>query len=269
MSSVSNAFTINVLAGKPFPFSAEIQQEDDLQQLSIYPISISDISDIIQKFSFEFCVIFDVDHIWMKNDSRRMTLAEVAIEQKMQFQRYDEEIIYIRKKEFSKLSADYLSHYNWETFDCSDEPSSELILENYLICKDHDWKSESFLLNELKKAGFYLHSHDDCYLTLESSNEDFVSQIIQRNIQIYTTTILDQHNIKIEVSVFPDVFVKEILSKNKAFTIFQENNFIKKNNLIIPFSNNKYQFVEQKEYPITGNIFFDHEKNEWKVERKF
>lgn len=269
MSSVSNAFTVNSLAGKPFPFSVEIQQESNLQRVSIYPISIYDIRDIIEKFSLDFFVVFDVDHYWTKNDSQQMTLAEVAEEQEVQFQSYDKEIIFLRKEEFSKFLANYLSHYNWETFDCLVEPKSELILENYVICKDHDWKSGEFLLNKLRKARFYLYSHDDCYLTVESSNKNFINQIIQRNIKIYTTTILSQKNLKIEVASFPHILINEVLSEKNTFTIFQENSFFEENNLIIPFSNTKYHFTEQKEYTFSGNISFDYEKNEWSVERKF
>jgi hypothetical protein len=263
-----NAFTVNSLAGRPFPFSAEITQNGELRSLYIFPISIHNISDIVEQFSSNFCVIFDVDHYWTKNETEPMTLSDVAAEQKMQFKSYDKEIIYCEKKEFGKLTADDFYQYNCETFDCATEPTGELIVENYIICKDHDWKSGNFLLDKLKNATFYLSSHDDCYLLLETYTKEFIEKIIQRNFKIYATTVLSEENIPVEAANFPSEILSEILSENNTFTVFRENSFIRENDLVIPYSTIYFQFLEQKEYPIAGDICFEFLKNEWRFEKQ-
>src|SRR5687768_2471286 len=94
-----NAFTINSLVGRPFPFSAEFFQENEFHRLSIFPIQISSISNIIEKFSFDFCVIFDVDHYgWFEEGT--VTLTDVAEKQGVKFTNFDKEIIICEKREF-------------------------------------------------------------------------------------------------------------------------------------------------------------------------
>lgn len=263
-----NAFTVNSLMGGAFPFSAKIIVEGDLQGLYIYPISIYSISDIIEQFSASFCVVFDVDHYWTKNETEPMTLTDIAAERKLIFKSFDKEIVCCEKTQFGKLAGDDFSHYNWETFDCPAELDEELVLENYVACKDHDWESRKFLLNKLKKASFYLNSHDDCYLLVEAYAGEFIEKIIQRNFEVYVNTILAQKNISVKTANFPRAALREILSENNTFTIFQADGFIRENDLVVPFSATDFNFLEKKEYPCAGNICFDFLSNEWRFEKQ-
>ncbi len=261
MNKIPNAFTINTLMGSPFPFSATFSEKNNIHRLSIYPIQIRSIRFIIKNYIFDYCVIFDIDYY------QDETLSEIATEKGMKFQSFDDNIIICLKHEFEKLPVDYFPHYNWETFDCLIEPDSNLILENYIACKDYDWDSETFLLQNLKNSSFYLNSHDDCYLLLETYKKDLLLTIFQQNLMLFSYTVLFEKNINVKISEFPISWIEKILSKNQEITILQNNISVKNTKLCIPFSNTSFNFVEKKDYPISGYIFYGFAENQWSIEK--
>jgi hypothetical protein len=261
-----NAFTINLLGNSAFPFSAAFSQKENLHNLYIFPLQIESITDLIEKYVERYLVVFNVDHYWETKAGKWQSLVEVAQEQKLNFDIFDDETICFEKYELAKLLKDF-SHYNFAFFDFEEKPDIDLVLENYIIFDDQNWKEDSFLLNKVKKTSFFLSSHDDCYLNLETYNLNFLHDVFERNLQFYVSTYLLENEQKgVSDSKLEMQTLSEILSENKEVTICLKNTFAKENTLVIPFSNKKYDFYEQTE-EINGKILFDFENNEWKVER--
>lgn len=223
----SNAFTINSLNGISFPFSVEIKEKADTYRLHLCPIQIKDFTDLINDYSHNYFVVINMDHSWLKNETEILTLCELANEQKMIFDRFDDEIIGFEKAEITKLVGDNLPHYNFEFFDLKIKPKMEDVEEKYLLFDDYNWNEADFLLDKENETSVYISSYDDCYLFVETTSEEFIKKIISRNIKIYSSTILQDKNIQANISDFPDSLLEIILFNTKTFNILQKSTSIK------------------------------------------
>jgi hypothetical protein len=204
----NRAININSLNGNPFPVNIELAKMNGVYCVYLTPISILEMLDLIPLQTF---LVFNVDaneYDGMKS----VTLKQLAIKYSSYLEAFDEETLLFDKKSLVQLLTK-ISHYNFCLVDAGTETKIDKVIQ--IIDLADKW-NEKTVINEVS-ANVFLSSHDDCYLYLETSDENLALELIGLQIKVLVATVT---NCPINKLKFDP---KDIITKDKFSIIITQN----------------------------------------------
>jgi len=286
-----NAFSINVLGPSRlfFPFSVNLTQEGEVSLLSLCPLRVIDICDLLEEFASEKVAVFDI-----VSYGESKTLGESASDCKIQFDQIDSSTIVIATKDLSCLLSE-VDHYEFHLFDLNPSCSEVEIIGQIIDCRDYIL-TDPPVLASLRCSNVYLECYDGHDIFLESNNPILLKRIIARNLQIYAGTILSYEKFGTPPAV-PDNLLDNLTDFLRTYQNYEEivlsdlpavteipndimdNFWIDKldltilrpgttyNNgrLRIGVSKQAYNWREEREYPTDFYIVYDVSNLSWAV----
>ncbi len=258
-----NSLTINQLGlrGSPFPLSATFRQDvDGVFHISLFPLSVQEIADLLLNRVQDTCAVFDVDlHSYC--GSHQHSLEEVLEELEVSHDRLRPNCVTLSKSGLEKLIGE-VGHYNFHMIDLPTGLGADDIAEMRPILKDHDQREA--MLPKVHGSRVFLDTHDDCYLYVESRDVDLLYGVFARLMQIYFgTLILRDRGSRPVISNVPLDEVSDILPAGSSFTALRENFRFYANRLMIAYSDVELEFTKKKEYPPVGVVEYDVYEGVW------
>jgi hypothetical protein len=179
----------------------------------------------------------------------------------------DSETIIIAKESLKPLLAD-LYHYNFSSMDIGNEWIDTEVIHHVITCKEYDWLTEVDL-SKLPASQNFIHSHDDCYLTLKTYNQSFVMQLFTRTLQIYVGTVLaDTSNIQIDVSEIPEELLMSFWEEDFGLSILRETTQMSRTGLEMGVAGRTYSFGDPSaEFIPEFMIRYEVLSQQWHIER--
>jgi hypothetical protein len=201
MQNSERAININSLNGNDFPINIEFAKINEVYRIYLMPISVLEIIDLIPLNIF---LVFKVDT--NNFDGLKPTTLRTFAEKYSSFLTdFDEETLLMDKESIVQL-LENISHYNFSLIDADREINIDEVIQ--IIDLSDKW-NEKVVIDELS-ANVFLSSHDDCYLYLETNNENVALELIARQIKILIATItncsLDELNFDPKELIFQNDF---------------------------------------------------------------
>lgn len=270
-----NAFTTNRLGAQafPFPFGASSRRYDSgLVALSVYPQRVTDVSDLVEGFAGNTCVVFDVGHTWEDLETGELlSLEQIAEELGIDCLALDinvpalGEVIAVSKTDFGKLARD-VPHRGFHMIDLPVEQDDEALADMYATLKSHYHHDITQLLDNLGDSNLYLDGHDDCFLYVEARDYEFLGSVLARTLQIFCgTLIFESRKLLPHISEVPGRLIDEILPLGSAMTVLRENSEFSENKVRIPFSSTEPDLEKERTYDAAGVLGYDLGKGKWSV----
>ena len=268
---VPNAFTIHKLGVPggviPFPFGISCYENaNGVFSLILHPISLVNIGDFFN--GFRTIVVFNIAHSTEDLKTGEMVvLSELAASFEVDFRAVDTETIVISGETLEALLKE-IDHYDFHAFDIPKNYTDEGILAGVSNRLKHKLSKTNPLLPQLPNSNFFLYSHDDCSLHLDSYDVRFLIQIFERVLQIYAGTVLiEESSFEGEIAGIPKDFIDAIWPMNTGFTIFRDLTEVGKSKIWIGISKKEINLQEAGEYPSDFFIVYDYEAGEWGISR--
>lgn len=176
------AITINSLNGSPFPTNINFSLKNGVYSVYLIPVSVLEVMNFINQDSF---LVFNVDH-YEHNDGKPRSLAEVVSKHSIYQIKFDEETLVMDRKSVIRL-LDEIAHYNFCLIDVEPQIEIDKVIE---IIDFVDKWNETTIIDRVG-SNIFLSSHDDCYLHIETSNENLALNLISSQIKILVSTVLN------------------------------------------------------------------------------
>lgn len=261
----TNAFTQNRLAGSFFPFSVKVSQKDGVSSIFVCAQRVVDLSDLIEKHAASNLVVFDVEQAsrFDKITKKEISIEGLAVNAEIPFSAIDSETIVLSKEYLPPLLSTF-GHYNLSLFDVKSSWNERQVISQVLAYQEHDWQNQEVILPRLTESGFFLNSHDDCYLTIESYCPDVSKDVFVRAIQIFAERILEKkiHSFP-ELPDFPQDLVNTFWKDNFGLTILERTTELKSDCLKLGVSKQPYNFREKKKYTPEFWIVYEVQNQKW------
>lgn len=204
----NRAININSLNGNPFPVTVEFGKVNKVYRIYLTPISILEIIDLIPLNTF---LVFNVDANEY-DGLKPVSLRQLAGKYSSYLEAFDEETLLINKESLIQLLNE-ISHYNFCLIDAGKETEIDKVIQ--VIDLANKW-NEKTIINELP-ANVFLSSHDDCYLYLETNNENLALELIGLQIKILVATISTPSINELKLNS------KDVIIKNEFSIVIPQN----------------------------------------------
>ena len=253
-TSENRAININSLNGNSFPVTIELAKLNEIYQIYLMPTSVLEILDLIPLNTF---LVFNVDSNEY-DGIKPVTLKQLADKHSCYLEAFDEETLLIDKKSLIQLLIE-ISHYNFCLIDAGTEMEIDKVIQ--VIDLSDKW-NEKTIINELS-ANVFLSSHDDCYLYLETKNENLVLELIGLQIKILVATITDCGINELKFNA------KEIMTKDEFSIVIPQNPTKTIERTIWKILEGTFKdFIYSKEMTESGfELVFDESNNVIKIEK--
>jgi hypothetical protein len=259
-----NAFTINMLSGRSFPFGISCNlKAENVFALMLFPQRLVELCDLIDPSLH--LVIFELDHYFYADEWKRMlTLREVADRlDYTAYQALDDQTLVIPMDGLKRLLTE-ISHYNIKLFNARADATELVLIDSVTKAQDALTSRDDIILPQLSGADFFLIQHDDCYVYLESYDKSFIQRIFARTLQTYTGTMLAEDPLYSgRVISVPAELISLIWPENTGITIMREDTHVQDTDLIIGVAKRQFTFTEQQDYPVDFVIRYDFHAGSW------
>lgn len=235
--------------------------KDNVISMSISPIKLEHISDIILKHAKEYLIVFSVECVEMDYKSLEQIANEFGIEYKL----LSSGIIIISKHDFKRIIE--LGHWMFHIVDYPNLPDQEtgkrlVLVLNKLDCSKID---ESFL-TKVSDSEIFIDSHDFTCFGIESYNPNVIKEIFKRTLLIYCGLVFRYKGLTIEnVSEIPDSIINQIYPLNSLISIVSAHSKKSDNKIIIPLSNENEITLSNRNYNIINYIEYNFSTREWNL----
>lgn len=168
-------------------------------------------------------VVFDVGHVWIREGSKTelLSLGELASEIGVNFRPYDLGWTYYTpdKGEQSAIAIDHadayrfldaFAHYEIKLLDFAADPPPERMDEIALSVQTLEWPDSPALLHS-PESNIYVHSHDDCYTTLEARSKGFVEDALAVALATFVGNMAQLSEVRL-----PDRSLLQLLTREGA-----------------------------------------------------
>lgn len=240
MDRKNYALNTNSLLGRKFPISVILDEEMNTYLLSLSPISLYEVIDILHIYGTKYYGIYGIDHYqWNSESNKLLTLKEIILQDRIEADFINDETAIITPKQLTKFLMD-LSHYNFKIVGYNSIPDEIDIIENqlesYRILRDG-----GCVITELN-GELFVSSHDDCYCYIECKSIELVKHVIGRLIKhmIYSF----DKNINTE-SIHVDESIFNFVISNKTLTIIETEATDISNKWLV--YRNKYPFTRNED----------------------
>ncbi len=274
-----NAFTINRLGTKtesgtkddiPFPLSVEVSTKEGVSVIDICAQRVVDLCDVLERFAQDRLVVFGVEvetsslfegFLW-----KRFHLVDFATMAQVPFSAMDSETVALKKTSLLPLLST-IGHYELSLFDIPSECDEIQIIGQVLACKEHDPRRNEAVLPKLPESRFFLHCHDDCYLTVESHDPSLPKEIFARTLQIYAGTILEEADgTPSDIADIPRDLVDAFWEDDLGITIWREGTEREDRRLVIGVYEPSWLSHRRTEYTGAFWIAYDVQDRQWFVQ---
>jgi hypothetical protein len=186
---------------------------------------VEDVTDLATRFARSFITIFGVSFIAVDKSRKALrSLEQLADTSNIACSASsDFDIISIGADDLASL-LEGLIHWNFHCWDCPRAPSSrDLARQAELLTSVFRKHMDTPVLNLLSGARFFLDSHDDDMLTVETRDHDFVRALLSRALEllmadmIVGATGLSRH--RIDVPPAPTAVLDFILARCPSFGV--------------------------------------------------
>jgi hypothetical protein len=264
-----NAFIINSLAGAFFPFSTRVSRKGDVSRISLCPLRVIDILDIVEAHVMESVAVFGVGQA-SRFDERTgdvLPLDRLAAEALIDYERIDADTIVLSRKYLFPLLS-YFAHYDLSLFDLEDGWDETRVIGQVLAFRGQDWDGPQHLLSGLPASRLVLDCHDDCYLTVESFDRRLPGAIFGRALQLYAGTLLgDTLRSAVDIPEVPGDLLDAFWMETIDLTILKRATEVGEDGLRIGVSRKAYDFRNgQGTYPVDFRITYRIAERKWGVE---
>lgn len=182
MKLEDRAITINSLNGDSFPVSIDFSKKHSAFRVYLTPISVLEIVDLIPSGTF---LIFNVDANEY-DGTRRISLEQFTAKYSSYLEKFDDETLLLDKKSIIQLLEE-ISHYNFCLIELELNAEIEKVIQ--IIDLADKW-NETTVIKEVSSS-IFLSSHDDCYLYVETNDENIALELIKLLIKILITNTLN------------------------------------------------------------------------------
>jgi hypothetical protein len=260
-----NAFTINQQAGSFFPFSLKVSETEDVVSMFLCAQRVIDVCDVIESHALDSLAIFGLGQTssFDEQTDEATSLVNLAAEAKVTFSAIDTQTIVLPKQNLLPLLSTF-DHYNLSLFDIGNNWTEDQVISQVMAYREHDWRGQETILSKLPGSTFFLNSHDDCYLTIESYDYDVPKHIFARALQIYVGTILaENQQSPSDIPEIPPNLLDMFWKDSFNITILRETTSLEKGQLKIGLSQQAYSFSESGCYEPEFWVSYDSQSQKW------
>jgi hypothetical protein len=260
---IPNAFTLHRVGTPqgilPFPFGvASHEAAQEVVSLLLHPLSIVDLCDFLEHF--DSLVVFGVSHY-----EDGTTLSGIAEARDVAHRAVDTETIVIAGGDLAHLLSAF-DHYNFHTFDLPARWTEDDVIERVLNYHEFKWGRTRPLLPHLPHSRFFLDSHDDCNLYLESRDDLLLKRVFERALQMYVGTVLFQASgFEGEIAPIPGELLEELWPENASLTMLREATHVEGPSVHIGISPVEFSFQETRAYPTAFFVVYDGRTGKWHI----
>jgi hypothetical protein len=264
--SEDNAFMINLLGGGFFPFSAEVSQNEGVWRLQICAQRVLDLCDLLVKHGGEACALFGVGQFSLIDEvsGAALPLSRTAEELGVPARVIDEETIVVPSVLLFKLLCGF-SHYELNLFDLPADWTEEQVIRQVLEVQGDD--GQGALLARLPASRVFLSSHDDCYLTLESTSEVVPREVFAHTLHSFACALLDDLSATQmdAVELAPDL-IESLWGDGFGLHLLRENVDLVNGVLRMGASKAAYDFGNPQPSTLDMWITYDPSTRKWAVD---
>jgi hypothetical protein len=257
-----NAFTINRLGvgGGFFPLSLHVTSAAGVTRAFLCAQRVTDIADQIAENSSGRLSVFGLEQysVFDEVSDIPLTLAGLTRLAGVEFTVVDEETVVFPAEKLKKLLSGF-SHSNLTLFDLPPEWDENTVIRGVLAYREHDWKADAPLLPEMPGSRFFIDSHDDCYLTVESVDTLLPRQIFARMLGLYAAALLGQA----DITGVTDGLVDAIWQEEFGLTILRESTEVTPSGLRIGVTRKPFNFRDDEVYPVDFHLTYDVNRCIW------
>lgn len=255
-----NAFTINRLGGGFFPLSLKVTRAAGVECAFLCAQRVTECADLITACSAGHLAVFGLEQYSIIDEVtyKPLTLAALARLAAVPLTSIDEDTIVIPAGRLTPLLAGF-SHSNLTLFDLPPEWDENAVIRGVLACREHDWNADAPLLSELPGSSFFIDSHDDCYLTIESSNSILPRQIFARMLGLYAAVVLARS----DIATVPEKLVDALWREDFGVTILRESTEVTPSGLRIGAARKPFSFNNEETYPVDFFLTYDAVNRVW------
>jgi hypothetical protein len=260
-----NAFTINRLGlgGMFFPLSLRVTRTAAVTRAFMCTQRVTDIVDQIAENSSGHLAVFGLEQysVFDEATDAPLTLAGLARQARGVFTVIDEATVVFPSDELKKLLAEF-SHSSLTLFDLPPEWNENTVIRGVLAYREHDWSGDAPLLPEMPGSCFFIDSHDDCYLTVESAGTRLPRQIFARMLCLYAAAVLEQP----DIAAVPDGLVDALWQEEFGLAILRESTEITPTGLRVGVARKPFNFAENETYPSDFQLTYSPANRDWAME---
>ncbi len=273
-----NAFTINRLGTKtesgldsmPFPLSAEVSTDQGVSGLHICAQRVVDLCDLLEKYAQDHLALFGVEahksHLFEGFLWKRFPLTDLATLARVGYSAIDQETIVLPKENLLPLLTT-IGHYELSLFDIPGDCDEIQIIGQVLASKEHDQRRHEAVLPKLPESRFFLHCHDDCYLTVESHDPGLPKDIFGRTLQIYAGTALEMEpGSPFDIADFPRDLIDVFWKSDLGITMWRDRTQVESDGLLIGVDAPSWLSQRDADYEGQFLILYDAGCQQWSVE---
>lgn len=141
-----------------------------------------------------------------------------------------------------------------------------MMFEGMLNYHEFKWGRTHPLLPHLPHSRFFLDSHDDCYLYLESRDDLLPKRIFERALQVYAGTVLfEESGFEGEIAPIPGELLEALWPENAGLTMLREATYVEGRTVHIGVSPVEFSFQETRAYPTTFFVVYDGRTGKWHI----
>jgi hypothetical protein len=187
-----NAFTINRIGSDTgsvaFPLAPTCRQPTPgVYTFSLCPLRVVVMCDLLGRY--QEVVVYGVDTVdYDRETGRLLTLDRAAAQRGIGHRTVDAETLILTTGALSDL-AGWLQHCNPHAFDWRADQTEHDLIANVLETREPDLYRAGPVLPRITKASFFLDSHDDCFLLLESRDLALLQAVFGRALRIYVGSV--------------------------------------------------------------------------------
>lgn len=178
---------------------------------------------------------------------------------------FADDVMSIAKDDLLAL-LENIHHYEFRIIDLPRVPTSEE--SNALYChygQDGGTGSPLGTANFPLSSSFYLHSHDDCYMLLESRDVDLPIAIIEKTLRTYANTALAEIGLTVQrINSVPRDLLNNLLAAPDISILRHHTNLINRV-LNIGFSRASFNFREPADLGQDGQLELDIDSGAWRL----
>ena len=276
MTSTNNAFTTNVLGLEQHPFPYLIESGLSAvgsHQVFVCPMAVKDVAEVLIALAQSHLLVFDVDHTNFKPDALRKpgplmspTLVELAHDAGVPDHAYDPEVVAIAATSLPTL-LEGLNHYEIKIIDLPRLPTSDEAIDLYCHFAESTRDPRLGAAGLPLRSRFFLHSHDDCYTSIEADSREMVLRIVEKSLRLYAGTLIGSamNNPMPDIAAIP-VPVLERLLAAPAVTMLRHHTEYDGNILRIGFAHAAFKFQNPVDAPLNGHVSYDVAAGIWCTE---
>jgi hypothetical protein len=256
-----HAFQINQLHGFSglFPLGFSLSERGQgVWSADLHAQSVAEAAEVLPWYANDRLCIYDVaDCSYMRGE---VSLVEAAKGQGITISAPDRDVILIGTTDLPALLANF-RHYDMSLLDMGRDVDEDTALGYVLAAMDVDRRKGESVLHVVRGSDLFLHSHDDCYLYVESRRWAHVKDHLRCLLKQYASSRIEG-----PVPLPPSELVENYLAHYDSLTVIDDRAELVGGVLRFPCSSEPFSFLERRDYASVATVLVDIEAGQWSLE---